>query len=74
MTLRRLGWRLWLKNKKIWVAADTWPQEMSLDKILRSGRRLSKSEKPKDGAGDFAQAAFVASASLDFPFQESLEK
>ena len=47
LTLRRSGWRFWQTNKKIWVAAHVWPQEMSPDKMLRSGRRRSKSGKRK---------------------------
>ena len=60
------------KNKEIWVAAHVWPQEMSPDKILRSGRRRSKSEKPK-ARRKSAEAAFVFSMSLDFRSQEPLE-
>ena len=63
---------IWLEKKKIWVAAQAWPQEMSPDKTLRSGRRRSKSEKPK-ACRKSAEAAFVFNMSLDFRPQESLE-
>jgi hypothetical protein len=75
--LRSLGWRFWLKNKKFWLAAHAQPQEMSPDKTLRSGRRRSKSEKPKavpESPQNRRRKRIVVNTRPDVPSQESLGK
>jgi len=59
------------------MAARAQLQEMSPDKTLRSGRRRSKSEKPKaapESPQNPRQKQIVVNTRPDVPSQESLGK